>query len=211
MNDLTLFEDSWARAWKGVGARGDGRAVLDELLARYGEPHRKYHTTQHLLECLAGFNRICTLPPHPTEVEMALWFHDAIYDVNRHDNEAQSADWAYRALIDQRAPAAAAELVRSLVMVTRHAGLPATPDEQYLVDVDLSILGAVPARFAEYEMQIREEYAHVPDAIFRDKRREILRTFLDRSRIFTTAHFHQLLEDRARENLRIAIAATLRT
>lgn len=211
MSDVTLLEQSWVRAWKGVGAHGDGRSVRDELGARYAESHRKYHTTQHLHECLAVFNGICTLPPHSAEVEMALWFHDAIYDVNRHDNEAQSADWAYRALMEQHAPVASAELVRALVMVTRHAGLPATPDEQYLVDVDLSILGAVPARFAEYEMQIREEYAHVPDAIFREKRREILRNFLDRPRIFSTAHFHSMLEGRARENLRLAVAATLRT
>ena len=209
MDDLTLLEQSWRRAWKGVGAHGQGQAVFNELVARYREPHRKYHTTQHLRECLAGFEGIRMPPPHPAEVEMALWFHDAIYDVNRHDNEEQSADWAYRALIEQRAPAAAAELVRSLVMVTRHTGLPVTPDEQYLVDVDLSILGALPARFSEYETQIREEYAHVPAAIFREKRREILGVFLGRVRIYSTAHFHALLEERARENLRLAIAATV--
>ena len=92
------------------------------------------------------------------------------------------------------------------MMVTRHTGVPVDADEQLLVDIDLAILGAEPARFAEYDRQIREEYNHVPGWLFKRKRRAILHSFLDRLRIFSTPHFHQVREDTARANLRLATA-----
>ena len=103
---------------------------------------------------------------------------------------------------------AAVQRIDELIMATCHSALPVTPDAQLLVDIDLSILGALPQRFAEYEAQIRQEYAFVPEDIFREKRGEILRAFLDRPVIYSTPHFQAALEARARDNLRLAIAGT---
>jgi predicted metal-dependent HD superfamily phosphohydrolase len=86
-------------------------------------------------------------------------------------------------------------------MTTRHDAVPSGADAESLVDVDLSILGAPPGRFDEYEQQIREEYAWVPDFVFRRKRAEILEGFLARPAIFSTAHFRSRYERQARENL----------
>jgi len=196
------FDVSWLRAWRGVGAAGDGRSVSQALLAKYNEPHRKYHTLQHLSECLAAFEQVSRLAPHPAAVEVALWFHDAIYDVKRSDNEERSAQWANTELRAAGASTEAAELVSSLVLATRHTAIPATLDEQVLVDIDLAILGASEQRFAEYERQIRDEYAFVPGLIFRRKRRDILQSFLQRPHIYSTAYFHAALEQAARTNLR---------
>ena len=197
--------------WRCAGAlatRPVGPAVFDELVARYSEPHRKYHMLQHLTECLAHFEAVRDLAEQPAEVEMALWFHDAIYDTQRHDNEEKSAGWACEVLLAHGTTAAAAQRVHDLVMATRHTALPVSPDEQLLVDVDLSILGAGGERFAEYEQQIRDEYAFVPPALFRQKRGEILQGFLNRPVIYSTAHFRETLEACARANLRKAIAGT---
>jgi predicted metal-dependent HD superfamily phosphohydrolase len=199
------FGGSWLRGWKGCGTRGGGEELHRELLTRYAEPHRKYHTTQHLAECLTAFESVKHLPPHPAEVELALWFHDAIYDVKRPDNEARSAEWAKAALLEGGAAAEVAERVHILIMATRHDAAPATADEQVLIDIDLSILGAGEARFAEYERQIREEYRFVPDLLFKAKRREILLSFLERPAIFSTRHFHDCFETAARTNLARAI------
>ena len=195
---------SWQRAWTGIGAAGEGKgdALFAQLTAAYAEPQRHYHTLQHLGECLALFDDARTLAAHPAEVELALWFHDAIYDIKGHDNEQRSADWARDALRDADAPADAAQRVHDLVMATRHTAVPSGRDEQLLVDIDLSILGAARARFDEYEQQIRKEYAYVPGFLFRRKRREILKGFLDRPAIYSTPHFHDALEARARDNLR---------
>lgn len=200
------LQSSWQRAWRGVGAAGDGLAWCERLLACYQEPHRHYHTLQHLGECLAAFDQARALAPHPDEIALALWFHDAIYDVKRSDNEARSADWAREALLDAEVECAVADRVHALIMATRHDAVPADADAQLLVDIDLGILGADTARFAEYEAQIRREYAFVPGWLFRRKRRAILQGFLERPRLYTTPYFHDRLETRARENLARAVA-----
>jgi len=216
-----LFERSWQRAWSAlVGAspgaqRGsppgetsaerDGNALRDELLARYAEPQRKYHTRQHLEECLALFDEVGDLAAHPAEVEMALWFHDAIYDVKGSGNEERSADWAHETLLAAGVTRDVADRVRQLVLVTKHDGVPGSVDEQVLVDIDLAILGAERPRFDEYERQIRDEYSYVPGFLFRRKRKQILKTFLDRQVLYSTPALRERLDARARENLRRAI------
>lgn len=90
-------------------------------------------------------------------------------------------------------------------MATQHAALPQTPDQGVLVDVDLSILAASPMRFAEYEAQVRDEYAWVPGWLFRRKRRAVLKDFLAREKIYSTEHFRTRLEATARRNLEIAV------
>lgn len=199
---MDLFSTSWQRAWSGIGAAGEGDALFAQLMDAYAEPQRHYHTRQHLGECLSAFDGARALAGHPDEVELALWFHDAIYDVKGHQSEQRSADWARDALRDAGVSTDAAQRVHDLIMATRHTAVPSGRDEPLLVDIDLSILGAERARFDEYEQQIRKEYAYVPGFLFRRKRREILKGFLDRSAIYSTPHFHDMLEARARDNLR---------
>ena len=151
---------------------------------------------------VAAFDGARALAERPDEVELALWFHDAIYDIKGHHNEQRSADWARDALRDAGVDTGSAQRVHDLVMATRHTAVPSAQDERLLVDIDLSILGAERARFDECEQQIRREYAYVPGFLFRRKRREILKGFLDRPAIYSTPHFHDRLEARARDNLR---------
>jgi predicted metal-dependent HD superfamily phosphohydrolase len=178
--------------------------VRDALLAAYREPQRSYHTLQHLRECVERFAACRDLAARPAEVEIALWFHDAVDDVRRHDNE--------RRLGARRARAAADVIARvdALVTATRHARATAgSADEELLVDIDLAILGADGARFAEYEAQIRREYAHVADAEFRARRSAVLAAFLARDPIYRTARLRAELEARARANLALAIAGNV--
>jgi predicted metal-dependent HD superfamily phosphohydrolase len=204
MNDLNC--NAWQAAWRLLAVSAPGDDALATLLARWAEPHRKYHTAQHLRECLALFEQHAALAEHAGEVAIALWFHDAVYDTHRHDNEAASADWARQVLLDAGATNDVARRVHALVMATRHSEVPATPDARLLVDIDLAILGADAARFDEYERQIRAEYAFVPEARFREKRAEILRAFLARDAIFATPSFARRFEATARANLARALA-----
>jgi predicted metal-dependent HD superfamily phosphohydrolase len=201
MVDLAQWEQTWAR----LGAAAPDVAVFDELVARYSEPHRRYHTTRHLDECFARFAELRTEAIHPEEVEFALWFHDAIYDTRRQDNEAKSAEWARATAQAAHLPAAVGERIHRLILATRHDAVPHETDEKVLVDVDLSILGQDPERFVEYERQIREEYSWVPSTVFRSKRREILRGFLARASIFNTRKFIETYEAQARANLERSI------
>lgn len=200
------LQASWQAMWSGLGASGDGRTLADELALRYSEPWRRYHTLEHLGECLGHFAPVQHLARQPAEVAAALWFHDAVYDIGAADNEERSARWALIAMTEYGVDAAVADRVAQLVLVTRHTSLPVQPDEQLLVDIDLSILGAPPARFAAYENQIRAEYAIVEERAFKARRRAVLQSFLARPRIYSTDHFYALLENAARANLAGSLA-----
>lgn len=197
----TAFASSWARCWRGLLAQGDGLALMAQLLQAYAEPQRHYHTVQHLAECLRWWDQYQSQALAPAEVGMALWFHDAVYDVRATDNEQQSADWARTALQAAGVAPPAIETVVAHILATRHSVLPQGPDQQLLVDIDLSILGAPRPRFAAYETQVRAEYAWVPSDVFRHKRSAVLAGFLARDAIYHTPALHAVFEGPARQNL----------
>ena len=206
---MNVTFEHWQRLWTDLGAFEVPRGLFNQLVAAYSERHRSYHTLQHLRECLAQFEAASALASRPAEVELALWFHDAVYDPRARDNEERSADWATRSILAADCDAAIAERVRSLVLATDGHAASDDPDTKVLLDVDLAILGAEPARFAEYGRQVRAEYAHVPEAEFRTRRGQVLTAFLARPRIYLTAPFHDAFEQRARANLQQAVS-TLR-
>lgn len=197
---MSLLPSSWAGAWSDLGLQPPA-GLLEQLILAYEEPQRHYHTLQHLSECLAHFEQVRHLAQQPGEVVIALWFHDAIYDVRGKDNERQSADWAIRVLASCQANQAMLDRVERLIMATRHDATPSDADEQLLVDIDLAILGATPERFAEYDAQVRAEYAWVPGFVYRMKRRRVLKAFLARPRLYGTDHFSARYEAQARRNL----------
>ena len=200
MNEPQL-KSTWQAVWEELGAARSDEKLFSDLLGCYRQPARKYHSTQHLSECLENCRELRREARFPAEVELALWFHDAVYDVLRKDNELRSAQWAKRSVLAAGCPDDAAQRVHELVMATRHQAVPSGMDAQIVVDVDLWILGAPPGRFDEYERQIRDEYRHVPGIIFRPKRKALLKSFLERQRIFATALFFERHEAQARANL----------
>jgi predicted metal-dependent HD superfamily phosphohydrolase len=196
-----ILRERWHRTWSDFGLPVPASSVLDDLLARYSEASRSYHTTQHLEECFEQFARASHLATHSGEVQVALWFHDAIYDTRSPHNEERSAAWATEVLAAAGASPQAQLRVRELVLATRHNAEPESADARLTVDIDLSILGAPPARFDEYEAQVRREYSWVPDPAFGQARAKILREFLARPSVYATEVFRERLEARARSNL----------
>ncbi len=193
----------WQRLWVGT-ERTPPAGLFERLRDAWREPQRHYHTLQHLSECLSLFDEVRDQAQHPLEVELALWFHDAVYDVRAHDNEQRSAHWADEALTEAGLGPDSVRRVHDLIMATCHGAAPASsasPDAALVTDIDLAILGAPAPRFAEYERQIRAEYAWVAPEIFAVKRRVVLRGFLDRPSIYSSATLHRRLEAQARHNL----------
>ncbi|WLQ35372.1 hypothetical protein P8A18_18950 [Streptomyces castrisilvae] len=190
-----------------VAARGgdegpDPLPYADNLLARWAEPQRKYHTTAHLAAVL---DRIDTLAGHAADadaVRLAAWFHDAVYRPDRSENEERSAVLAERALPEAGAPdAVTAEVARLVRLTVTHD--PATGDAngEVLCDADLAILAAAPKEYGEYAAQVREEYGFVPDEAFREGRAAVLRQLLGLPRLFRTPYGAAEWEPRARQNL----------
>lgn len=195
-----MLQESWSRSWHALGCTKD-TPLMEQLIAAYGEPHRKYHGVQHLTECIAAFEQYSHLAEQPHEVGIALWFHDAVYDLRAADNEAESAAWAELALAAAAVSQDAIVRIKGLIMATCHDAVPEDRDQQLMVDIDLAILGASESRFAEYEAQVREEYAWVPEPRYRQVRAGLLAQFLARPSIYNTLELRERFEAQARKNL----------
>lgn len=173
----------------------------NKLISLYTEPYRAYHNLSHIAHCLDEFKEVRNLPEHPNEVEIAIWFHDAIYNPISKDNEEKSSQLAYQFLKEMEFPDSFRKKVYDLILTTKHTTIPKDIDSQVLVDIDLSILGRPIEEFDKYEKNIRKEYNFVPDAQFKTGRRAILQEFLNRLTIYSTDFFRQKYEGQARKNL----------
>jgi predicted metal-dependent HD superfamily phosphohydrolase len=191
-------ETQWTALWKRIEAQGDPHPPYHDLAQRLAEPHRAYHTMRHIVHCLEEMARVQPLAAHPDAMEMALWYHDAIYETHAADNEEQSATLAAHILRNAAVPEAFVQMVVRLIVATKHHTVAEDPDTRLLVDIDLAILGQPAPIFDAYERHIRQEYAWVPYEAFLEGRARILRTFLHRSTIYATAHFRQHYEAQAR-------------
>lgn len=196
----------WTRLWRELRADGDPAPCHRWLMAAYHEPTRYYHNLQHLEECLTEFERVRAVVQQPTVVEVALWFHDAVYDSRSTTNEEDSAASAAEWLTEARVARVTVDSVRQLVLCTRTHEPAGIPDAEVLIDIDLSIFGQRWKRFRAYEQAIRAEYAWVPDATFTQKRTEILSRFLQRPAIYRTEPFRERYELTAHANLEAALA-----
>jgi predicted metal-dependent HD superfamily phosphohydrolase len=203
--------ESWNFIWQELGCKFPPAALHQEVVNAYSELRRQYHSLAHLEECLTSLSTVQRLCSHASEVAIALWFHDAIYDSRRDDNEEQSASWAERATQAHGMSQSVSQRIRALVLATKHSEQPQDPDAKILVDIDLSILGATEERFNEYEAQVRQEYGWVPEVDFRKGRQRILESLLSRSAIYSTEYFHDLLEAQARSNLRRSLVLLKKT
>lgn len=195
------FLDLWAR----IGGR-DGAAVQAALNKGYGEASRAYHNWTHVGAMLSGLDDTRgELPDVDLDaIELAIWFHDVVYDAHAKDNEAQSA-----ALFRKNAGGLEPQLVdhvAALILATASHEACDDPSAQLLLDLDLAILAASPSAYDRYAAAIRSEYAFVPDDLWRTGRTDVLRRFLDRPYIYQTARFRPL-ETPARDNLAREIAA----
>jgi len=187
-------------ALRAAGAERAGREVWEELVERYGESWRHYHTLEHIADCLERLDAWKSLAQRPEEVELALWFHDAIYVPWKGSNEEKSAELARRRLEALGVPAKRRERIASYILATK-THEPADGDLGLLLDLDMSILGAPADRFDLYEQQIRREYAFVPRPLYRRKRRALLHELLNRANLFNHSPIRAELEERARKNL----------
>lgn len=183
----------------GLGAKPPTR-LFEELLAAYTAPDRHYHTDAHVAQCLRQARRFGHLAHSIHEIEAAIWFHDAVYDTKRMDNEEKSAEWAQRELARLGARVDATDRVVEMILATK-SHTSTNPDTILMVDIDLGILGAPPAHFEIYDQAIRKEFFWVPIADYRAGRAKVLGSFLERPVIFGTAEINLQYETRARENL----------
>ncbi len=195
-----MGEEELARRWN---ADFQGRLSLgQELIRRYADVRRVYHGPEHLLAVLAHIDELAAEAADPLIVQLAAWFHDAVYDVRRDDNEERSAELARTVLPAYDFVPAVVDEVARLVLATRdHVVAEGDGDGEVLCDADLAILASTPAEYDDYVGQVRAEYRHVAEPTFRAARAAILQALLDRPTIFATTAGQKRWESAARANL----------
>ena len=182
------------------GPAPDGKALFDELHTLYSGDGRRYHTPAHLDHCLAQFDMCRHLMQRPDEVEMALWYHDAVYEPAAHDNELRSAE-LFATRLGHVCPEEMVTRVYDLILATTHREPPRDQDTRLMVDIDLSGFALPWEEFARESEAVRAEFGHLSDEEFYASQMRFLRSLVERARFYSSDFFHQRYEDQARENV----------
>ena len=198
-----MNEDRFRNLWRRcrIDSRvADPEAAFAVLVRHYGEPWRRYHTAEHLEACLLHFDAARDHMEEPDTVEIALWYHDAIYDVRRGDNEERSAK-LFLETVDGAADSGFCSRVWDLIMVTQHMDPPDQVDARYIVDIDLSSFGQEWEAFMSDSRKVRAELTHLSDAEFNGSQLKFLRKLRNRKNFYSSEYFRSRYEGRARANL----------
>ena len=184
----------------------NAQALWQTIAVRYGEPQRAYHTLSHIEQLLVQFDSIKHNLSEPHIVALALYYHDVIYDPTRADNEQKSAEYAVDALNTCLSPEQCQDIYALIMMTANHQidesiDSVKYSDAAYLLDMDLSILGAPWSTYQQYAQAIRQEYSHVSDDNYRNGRIAVLKGLLAHPKLYLTDYYYNQLETQARDNI----------
>lgn len=217
---LSKFDTLWSRSetpiaelevrWEGLWDRLNMVArtgLFETVISRWTESARFYHTPRHLLETLKVLDLIGGYVSHDQKdlVELALWYHDSVYNPRQHDNEEKSAELLFSTYEKSGGKPEISDFLRKLVISTKHQNQVKTIESALLLDSDLAILGSTADRYEVYEADVRQEYHFVEEKFFIQSRVKILQSFLARRQIYRTPVMRELIEERARKNITRAI------
>lgn len=187
----------WQRSLS--SAAGGANDVLEILQDCYTEAHRRYHGIGHIQSCLEQHDLAVGGMQEPDEVELAIWFHDAVHRPGSAANEAESAS-LFRRLAGSRDPARI-DRVCHMILDTTHDHPPVSKDGNYMVDIDLASLGQPWARFSSDSALIRAEQPEVSDAAYAIALQRFLQALIGRPSIYRSSLFRMLYEQPARANI----------
>jgi len=199
--DKQRFTSLWKRCQTGGGAGADADNVYDEVRRYYSEPGRHYHTPKHIEHCLSQFDLAAGEMQDADAVEMAIWFHDLIFDLDARDNELRSAR-RFVELADHSMKAEFKTRVYDLIMATAPPRLPKTTDQGFMLDIDLSSFGLPWDDFVRDSTAVRKESPHQSDAEFFPGQRAFLESLVNRDHFYFSDFFRSRIEETARSNIK---------
>ena len=210
MTRRNFLENRWFGLFDRTPA---SEAAYQRVVGTYRANRLAYHNLAHLYHCFTALDSYYYLADDHTVIQAATWYHDVIYDPKSGDNEEKSASMAAEDLPQLRIQGEPidVQVVKELIMATKHKALPQGRNATLLVDIDLGILGAEEHKYRRYARAIRSEYSWVPEDAYRNGRAKVLQTFLDRPFIYSTEPFRASYEARARCNLGNEISELLGT
>lgn len=200
---MTELESDWFSLCEQAGiVAATGHSLLQTLFIGYHTPYRAYHNLNHIAACLQLAQPYLNQTTDPVAVQLAIWYHDLIYDTKASDNEHQSAQVAYQALQLAGVADDLVDEVSRLILTTQtHQAEADDRNAHLLLDVDLAILGAAAPLYQQYAQAIRQEYHWVSDEAYRQGRGRVLQQFLQRPRLYFTEPYTIQFEVQARTNI----------
>lgn len=199
--EMDSFCALWQRCQRNGSTNDNGSGMYQRLLLAYNEPHRVYHRMTHVESCFRIFQDVVYLAENPDALALAIWFHDAIYDIDANDNEQRSADWFMQEtkhVFDD----ALRDTVYGHILATMHCGEPLQDhDSQIMVDIDLFSFGKPWPEFLRDSEDVRAEKPHIPDEQFYPKQCGFQQFLLEQPRFFHSDYFYRHYEKQARQNL----------
>lgn len=202
-NDLAALKEQWME----LVAHYTSDTTLKETLfqtiyEKYSEKNRFYHNLSHVQALLNLYASLQDKIENPDAVQFSIWFHDAVYNTERNDNEEESARFASEVLGDLQVHSETADLVQTLILATKnHRGTDLSDDTKRFLDMDLAILGMPEEIYEKYNRAIRQEYSWVPEPAYRQGRSKVLQSFINRERIYFTDDMQARFEKQARKNV----------
>jgi predicted metal-dependent HD superfamily phosphohydrolase len=197
------LKSDWFRLFPAI-SQNDERLgeIFDFLVQKYSQKHRFYHNLSHVNSLLSAAEDFKEKFADDRSVKLAIWFHDAVYEPKRTDNEAESARFAAASLEKLEMPEKLIERIGRMILATeKHNAETMDFDGKLFLDLDLGILGADEKIYGEYKRAIRREYSFVPFFLYRRSRRRILENFLSREFLYFTKEMREKCEKRARQNI----------
>lgn len=204
LQNSRIEREGWHQLMKAFGFAFNAE-TYDALIHAYSEKHRFYHTLDHIAACFYHLEVVAQQAIYPHEIELALWFHDAVYKLFSSSNEEDSAELAKQFLLQNDAEPEVTDRIYDLIILTKDHIAPTSTDAKIMLDIDLSILGTEKHIYAQFEKDVRKEYKYLPSFIFKKKRKNILQSFIGRPRIYHTSYFTENFEHQAQKNLAWAI------
>lgn len=181
--------------------------LWQDIASRYNEPQRAYHTLRHIQQLFGQFEKIKHLLHKPHIIALAIYYHDVIYEPTRSDNELQSAEYALDKLTGYLNKEQCQHIYTLIMMTATHelnewADENKASDAAYLLDMDLSVLGAPWVEYEKYAQAVRQEYSHVAKENYRVGRIAVLESLLAHPQLYLTDYYYERLETQARVNIK---------
>ncbi|KAA3643309.1 MAG: hypothetical protein DWQ07_22610 [Chloroflexi bacterium] len=201
------LEAKWQELMRPLGVdQEDAFQVYKKIVSYYGQSKRHYHNLAHVGFVLDRIDEVAHLAENLTAVKLAAWFHDVVYNTQSKKNEERSAELACRYLQRLGVEDELIEQVAELILATKQH-LPENVDQQVLLDADLATFGVSSEQHAGYSQAIRKEFWWVPEAVYKQRRVEILNSFVKRERLYSTDIMFDRYEENARHNISMEIKA----
>lgn len=141
-----------------------------EVLQRYKETHRFYHTTKHLLDVISELE---LTEKNDDELFLAAVYHDAIYDPKAENNEEKSVELFLKDVKQSALTKEQTKAIQELILTTKNH-LATSEKSALLINADLAILNKPLPELIEFENNIFKEYQFVDYNIYKSKRIQVL-------------------------------------